>query len=89
MSPMSDLFKNIVTILSNGLNFIKLETIVPNVLFSILAALIFWIIFHYFPEKQRKTKLRPKVEFDLPATDNRETRRHGKGSICIRVFRFA
>lgn len=65
MKPMSDLLKNIVTSLSNGFDLITLETIVPNVFFSILAALIFWIIFNYFPEKQRKTKLRPKVEFDI------------------------
>lgn len=39
--------------------------LVKNVFFSLLAALIFWIVFNFIPDWKRRKRIRPKVEFDI------------------------
>ncbi len=41
------------------------EELLKNVLFSLLAALIFGIIFNFIPDWKRRKRIRPKVEFDI------------------------
>lgn len=41
------------------------EELVKNVLFSLLAALIFWVVFNFIPDWKRRKRIRPKVEFDI------------------------
>jgi hypothetical protein len=38
---------------------------VYSILLNIAAAIIFWLFFAYFPERHRRTKLRPKVELGI------------------------
>jgi len=35
------------------------------ILLSIIAAVIFWLVFSYFPERNRKRKIRPKLDLDM------------------------
>lgn len=41
------------------------EELVKNVFFSLLAALIFWLVFNFIPDRKRRKRIRPKVEFDI------------------------
>ncbi len=43
----------------------KNSNVLLPILLSIIAAIIFWIIFSYLPDKKRRTKLRPIVELAL------------------------
>ncbi len=42
-----------------------MESILISVITSLIASLIFWCFFNYFPNKVRYNKIRPKVEFDI------------------------
>jgi len=44
---------------------IRIDELMKNVFFSLLAALIFWMVFNFIPESVRRRKIRPKVEFDI------------------------
>lgn len=41
------------------------ENLLLPIILSIIAAIIFWLVFNYFPEKRKFKKIRPKIEFDL------------------------
>ncbi|GLB28131.1 hypothetical protein LAD12857_00540 [Lacrimispora amygdalina] len=41
---------------------IKPDELVKNVFFSLLAGLIFWVIFNFIPDWKRQKRIRPKVE---------------------------
>ncbi|MDR3597053.1 hypothetical protein [Clostridium sp.] len=49
--------------MGSSLNIVK-DIIIP-ILLSVVAGIIFWLIFNYFPDKNRKSKIRPKIEFNM------------------------
>ncbi len=42
-----------------------MSKLLQSVLSSIAAAIVFWLIFAYFPERRRRNKLRPKLDLDI------------------------
>jgi hypothetical protein len=56
---------DILNILTNITDFNIIKDIVIPIVLSIIAAVIFWLIFDYFPNKRRYSKIRPKVEFNM------------------------
>lgn len=69
MKPVEDLFIVIVTQgreMMHSLDaWAKGSNILLPILLSIAAAIIFWLVFSYFPERKRRKKLRPIVELAL------------------------
>ena len=42
-----------------------MKEVLTAVVTSLIASVVFWIIFNYIPDKRRYNKVRPKVEFDI------------------------
>ncbi|WP_349672352.1 hypothetical protein [Lacrimispora sp.] len=64
MSLINGLISNINKII-HCIRVITLDELVKNVIFSLLAAFIFWIVFNFIPDWKRQKRIRPKVEFDI------------------------
>ena len=41
------------------------KDLIYPILLSIIAAVIFWLVFSYFPERSRRRKIRPKLDLDM------------------------
>lgn len=52
------------------LNFIETSKFWFPFIQSLVSALIFWIVFSYYPEKKRKKQLRPIIELDIYSVNN-------------------
>ena len=46
-------------------NFNIMKDIIIPIILSIIAAIIFWLIFNHFPTRNRYLKLRPKLEYSM------------------------
>lgn len=69
MKPLEDFLRIIVTqgleMMENFDDWAKESNVLLPILLSIVAAIIFWLVFSYFPERKRRKKLRPIVELAL------------------------
>lgn len=54
----------------NILNFIETSKFWFPFIQSLVSALIFWIVFSYYPERKRKKQLRPIIELDIYSINN-------------------
>lgn len=55
---------NIGIKLSEFYQYFKEHLLLPIIL-SIIAAIIFWLVFNYLPRRRKHKKIRPKIEFDI------------------------